>query len=58
MEKLALGTLGIDKNIVLTAPAGYAGEGLTGIQHFSKLAGFTTLCQIANDRTCFVEHKL
>ena len=28
------------------------------IQHFSKLAEFTDHYQIANDWTCFVEHKL
>ena len=28
------------------------------IRHFSKLAEFTAHCQIANDWSCFVEHKL
>ena len=28
------------------------------IQHFSKLAEFTAHCQVENDWTSFVEHKL
>ena len=28
------------------------------IRHFSKLAEFSAHCQIANDWTCFVEHRL
>ena len=31
---------------------------LITIRHFSKMAEFTAHCQIVNDWTCFVEHKL